>query len=252
MLKNTFYTYLSHRGKSLFVQFLGILLLLWTTLVTLHVWPDPIARALLKMAWGVITIWIFMCGGFMYRFRNKIKNTVQATQIHWQIKFVFLMTLLALLEEAITTLMTNLAPLFGVGIGEAYITASTNFFDVVFFHSVIVFIGPIIFWSLALKKYDFSPFAAFLIFGISGIFAEVTFGGPQHSLEFAFWIFVYGLMMYIPAYSLPPASVRGAKRPRWYHFILMIFLPALFIPLIAWIPHVVDSNHPQPTHFKPL
>jgi hypothetical protein len=38
-------------------------------------------------------------------------------------------TALALMEEAITSSMTNLAPLFGVKIGEAYITASTNYFD---------------------------------------------------------------------------------------------------------------------------
>ena len=36
-----------------------------------------------------------------------------------------------LLEEAITTLMTNCAPFLGVSIGQAYITASANYFDVV-------------------------------------------------------------------------------------------------------------------------
>lgn len=54
----------------------------------------------------------------------------------WKKKFVVFATVLALIEEAITTTMTNLAPLFGVEIGEAYITASTNYVDVVLFHSV--------------------------------------------------------------------------------------------------------------------
>ena len=45
--------------------------------------------------------------------------------------------LLAMLEEVVTTSMTNCAPLFGVKIGEAYITASSNYFDVILRHSVV-------------------------------------------------------------------------------------------------------------------
>ena len=36
--------------------------------------------------------------------------------------------------------MTNCAPLFGVEMGEVYITASGNDMDVVLFHSVVVFV----------------------------------------------------------------------------------------------------------------
>lgn len=241
-----------HNRKRIFIIFLGVWLLLSTLAVTIFLLGNPIGRAVIGMAWGVIIFWIIICGGFMYRFREPIRNTVLKIQFPWQIKFVLFVTILALLEEVVTTTMTNLAPFFGVKIGEAYITASTNFFDVVFFHSVIMFIGPFIFWVLALKRYDFSSFAAFLIFGISGVFAEVSFGGPQHFLEFGFWIFVYGLMIFLPIYSLPPAEERGARPAKFYHYILMIFLPVLFVPLFAWIPRVVDPHHPQPTHFLPL
>ena len=241
-----------HNGKRIFIILFGIWLLLSTFIVTLFLLGNPIARAVIGMGWGVIIFWIMICGGLMYRFRESIRNTVLKIQLPWQIKFVLFVTLLALLEEVVTTTMTNLAPFFGVKIGEAYITASTNFFDVVFFHSVIMFVGPFIFWALALKRYDYSPFATFLIFGISGVFAEVSFGGPQHFLEFGFWIFVYGLMIFLPAYSLPSAEERGARPTRFYHYILMIFLPVLFVPLFAWIPHIIDPHHPQPTHFLPL
>jgi hypothetical protein len=53
---------------------------------------------------------------------------------------VLFCTLLALAEEAVTTTMTNLAPLFGVKMGEVAITASANYIEVVTQHSVIVFV----------------------------------------------------------------------------------------------------------------
>jgi len=41
-------------------------------------------------------------------------------------QFVAFCTLLALAAEAVTTTINNLAPVFGVAVGKAYITASTN------------------------------------------------------------------------------------------------------------------------------
>lgn len=233
------------------IVFLGGLLLFAMFAKTLLFFGNPLLRAAIGMTWGVVVFWIAVCGGIMLRFREQIRNKVLKIRMQWQIKFVLFVTLLALLEEVITTTMTNLAPIFGVKIGEVDFTASTNFFDVVFFHSVIMFVGPFVFWALALKRYDIRPFAAFLIFGISGVFAEVLFGGLPNLLDFEYWIFVYGLMIYLPVYSLPSAEERGARPTRWYHKMLMVFLPALFIPLFAWIPAVVDPGHPQPTHFLP-
>ena len=54
--------------------------------------------------------------------------------------FVGFVITFALIEEGIATAMTNFAPLFGVEMGEVYITASGNDMDVVLFHSVVVFV----------------------------------------------------------------------------------------------------------------
>jgi hypothetical protein len=49
--------------------------------------------------------------------RSTIRNAVNKIRIVWRWKFIFFATALALLEEVITTTMTNLAPLFGVKVG---------------------------------------------------------------------------------------------------------------------------------------
>lgn len=239
-------------GKRIFIILLGVWLLISTFVVTIFISGNRLGRAVIGMGWGVIIFWVLICGGLMYRFREPIRNAVRKIPLPWQAKFLLFVTFLALLEEVVTTTMTNLAPLFGVGIGEAYITASTNFFDVVFFHSVINFIGPFIVWMVLLKRYDFSPFAAFLVWGITGVLAEVWLSGPQQFTSFGFWIFVYGLMMYLPVFSLPPAAERGARPPRWYHYVILLLLPSLFSPLLGWIPIVLYPTHPQPTHFPPI
>lgn len=218
-------------------------------MLTVITFGNPTVRAVIGMGWGVIILWIILCGGLMHLYRDQIRNFVLKININWQLKFVLFVTLLALLEEAITTTMTNLAPIFGVALGQAYITASTNFFDVVIFHSIINFVGPFIFWALALKRYDFSPFSTFIIFGLTGLLAEVSFSGTQSILQFGFWIFIYGLMIYLPTYCLPNTEERGARKPRFYMYAFMIFLPLLFVPLFAWIPKVLDPSHPQPVHF---
>ena len=242
----------TRRLEKNFILLLGIWVLFSTSVVTVVTMGNATARAVIGMAWGLLILWVMVCGGLMYRFREPLRNWMENIRLQWQIKFVILAVALALLEEAIATAMTNLAPLFGVAVGSAYITASTNFFDVIFFHSVINFAGLFVFWALALKWYDLKPFPSFLIFGMTGVFAEASLGGPQAFLEFGFWIFVYGLMLFLPVYTLPPAAERGARPAKFYHYILMIFLPYLFVPLFAWIPKVIDPHHPQPTHFGPI
>lgn len=200
------------------------------------------------MGWGLILLWIVIGGTIMFNFRDKVKAFVSKINLGAGTKFVLFATILALIEEAITTTMTNLAPLFGVKIGQAYITASTNYLDVVGMHSVISFIPGFIVWAWLLKRYNFSPFAVFLLFGISGTLAETSFG-LKHLAEFGLWIFVYGLMVYLPAYSFP--ENRGASPPKLWHYLLAIFLPGLFTPITGWIPFVLDPHHPK-IHFPPL
>ena len=213
---------------------------------------SALAHGIAGMVTGLIILWVFGAGSLMWRLRNPVRDAVRRIPLNWRLKFVLFCILLACAEEAVTVTLTNMAPVFGAKIGEAYITASTNYLDVILFHSVIVFVPLFIALMLILGRYDLSPFAVFLIFGIVGTICEVIYiAGPSVLLGFPMWAFVYGLMAWLPAYSLPPAEQRGARPARWYHAILAV--PAIFIlalPLLRPIIFVITSvlKHPS-THF---
>ena len=212
--------------RRLIIQVLFILDLVHMALLTAFVnspEADASARAIISMAWGLVILWVFVGGVITLRYRENIRRRVQAITLDWRLKFVLFATLLALIEEAITTLMTNLAPLFGVRMGEAFITPSPNYFEVVLFHSVIVFIPMFIGWAWLLGRYDFHPSTVFLLFGLTGTFAEWIAFGVGTPLSLAFWVFIYGLMVYLPAYSVP--SDRKAKTPYLIHYVLAVGLP---------------------------
>jgi hypothetical protein len=179
-----------------------VLLALWQMvvmgLVTISVWSNPVHRAVLGMGWGLQILWVGVCGTGMVVWRDRLNRLVSRVSIPWGLKFVLGCTVLALIEEAITTSLTNSAPWFGVAVGEAYITASANYLDVVLYHSVVVFVPMFIAWAVLLRWWRFSPFAVFLLFGITGTLAETLTFGPQNLANFAFWIFVYGLMVWLP------------------------------------------------------
>ncbi len=236
--------------QRLLVQLLAGWLLLTTTVVTAVTWRSPRAHAVLCMGWGLILLWIGLCGTLMRRFQDPVRNAVLKVRLDWRLTFVLFATSLALLEEVITTTMTNLAPLFGVKIGEAYITASTNYFDVVALHSVVMFVPLFVGWALILSRYDFSPFAVFLLFGLTGTAMETNLG-TKNPLEFGLWIFVYGLMVFLPAYCVP--SDRPARRVLWWHYPLAVFVPFLFIPIVPLplLAGLFFPHHPK-IHFPPL
>jgi hypothetical protein len=206
----------------------------------------PVMRAVVLMGLGLILLWVVAAGGFMWLQRDRIRAAVLSIPIGWKLRFVLFATLLALIEEAITTTMTNLAPFFGVAMGQAYITASTNYLDVVGLHSVIVFVPMFIAWSWLLQRYAFSPSVVFLLFGLTGTLAEASFG-PQHLAEIGLWTFVYGLMVYLPAYSIP--SNRGASKPSLHHYLWAVVLPFLFAMPVAALVGVL---HPIRIHFPPI
>jgi hypothetical protein len=239
------------RAKAVFVVVLGLWLLATTLLVTVAVSRHKNQRAMIEMGWGLIVLWILVGGTLMWRFRDRIRALVLAVPWDWRVKFILFATLLALLEEAITTTMTNLAPLFGVAVGQAYITASANYFDVVALHSVVLFIPLFVAWALFLSRYDFSPFAVFILFGMTGTLAEMSFGGPQHLLEFGLWIFVYGLMVYLPAYSVP--SERTKRKPGWWLYPLAVVVPFAFEVLVptGLVVGLLYPGHPK-IHFPPI
>ena len=240
---------ISTRLKSIFIILLGLYLILSTTLVYFLTRENRIAHVVISMGLGLILLWVILCGSLMYIFRDRVKSLVQGNPIHWQVKFIVFGILMAMLEEAITTTMTNLAPLFGVEVGEAYITASANYFDVILHHSVIVFVPWFIAWAWILKRYDFSPFWVFLLFGLNGLLAESLTFGWQNLSQFALWIFVYGLMIYLPVYTIP--AERGAQHPKLWHVTLAFILPFLIgIPWVI-IVNLIFPNHPA-IHFPPI
>src|SRR5262249_48111561 len=127
----------------------------------------------------------------------------------------------------------------------------TNYFDVIALHSVVVFVPMFVGWAMMLWRYDFSPFGVFLLFGLTGTLAEMSFGGAQQALQFAMWIFVYGLMVYLPSYCVP--RERNARPLRWWHYPLAVIVPFLFLPIVPLplIVGLVAPNHPR-IHFPPI
>ena len=173
-----------------------------------------------------------------------------------------------MIEEAITTLMTNTAPLYGLKIGQAYITAGSNYLDVILLHGVTLFVSFFVGWTVILSWYRFTPFAVFILFGITGTLIETLFGGPLHILEYGMWAFVYGLMIWLPACTVPRMETAEADasrdyppdlpkhRPftsRWYHYPLAVFVPIVFVflfPLLGVIS-LFFPHHPR-FHFPPM
>jgi hypothetical protein len=204
----------------------------------------PNTRAVMLMGSSLVLVWVVLGGSLQRLLRDPARRLLQGVRIDPRIKFVAFATALALAEEAVTTALTNLAPLFGVPYGSAYITASGNYFDVVCLHSVVVFVPMFIGWSLLLQRYDFSPNAVFLLFGLTGLSAEMSFSGMQALPEFGLWIFVYGLMVYLPAQAFPAG--RGARKPPWWMYPAAVFIPVLFAIPVAF---VVGSLHPVRIHF---
>ena len=231
------------------IQFLGILGLVFIALLTIDVRQsgDPASRAINSMTWGLILLWIVLGGLLTLRFRDAIRQRILAINWNWRVKFVLMCVALALVEEAITVTMTNLAPFFGVRAGEAYITASADYLDVVLFHSVIVFVPMFIAWAWLLSRYNFSPNAVFLLFGLTGTLSEMISFGLGNLIMIGFWTYVYGLMVYLPAYSIP--ADRSARPPRFYHYLLALVLPTICSIPVALI---VISIHPVGIHFAPM
>ena len=206
----------------------------------------PRILAMARMVTGLLVVWIWIGGGVMRVYRRSMAAWIQDIPLKWQVKFVLLATFLACVEEAVTVAMTNLAPLFGVRIGAAYITASTNYLDVIAFHSVVVFIPFFIALALLLTRWALSPFAVFLSFGVVGTGAEAVFAGsPVALIGFPLWLFVYGLMVWLPAYCVPENRGARVAGP-----VVLLGLPVLTmvlaLPMIAPVVYViaVGLGHP--------
>jgi len=214
-------------------------------------WPVPVHRAVILMASGLILAWVVIGGFLMLRYRDSVTAWVQASKLDWRLKFILFSTLLAMVEEAVTTGMTNTAPLMGLRIGQAYVTASANYIDVIGLHSVVTFVSLFVGWAVILSQYEFTPFSVFILFGVTGTLAEMIYGGPQHIAEYAMWSYVYGLMVWLPARSVPVN--RNARVPFWWHYPAAVLFPFVFIVLfpLAGVVHLFFPGHPS-NHFPPI
>ncbi|MCX7699619.1 MAG: hypothetical protein N2039_01955 [Gemmataceae bacterium] len=231
------------------VSVLVIWQFLLLTVLSIAGLQDRIARAMAGMAWGLSILWIGGFGLLSIFGRDMVCGFIHRIPLPSGVKFFGLATILALVEEAIATLMTNCAPLFGVEIGEAYITASANYLDVIIFHSVVVFLAQFATWAWLLSRYEFRPFTVFWLFGITGFLNETLFAGPQ-PLALAQWILIYGLMVYLPASCYPNKA--GRRRVRWWHYPVAVILPILAsLPVVALLLGVIAPDHPS-VHFPPM
>lgn len=196
--------------------------------------PNPDNRAIIRMGLALILLWCVLGGTLMAWFRERFVAWATRIPLGWRTRFVLLFIAFALLEEAITTTLTNLAPLFGGVTDAARITASKNYLVVVLQHSVIAFVPMFLAWGWLLSRVDFRPLEVLLLFGLNGTLAETLSFGPQNLIQVGMWVWVYGLMAYLPACTAP--ADRGAAPARWWHWPLAVVLPLVFvIPLVLWL-----------------
>ncbi|KKL92820.1 hypothetical protein LCGC14_1880870 [marine sediment metagenome] len=199
--------------------------------LNIHAAPDK--RAIVAMGVGLIVIWCVLGGVTMRLLRDRFVRWARRLRIGWRLRFVLLCIAMALLEEAVTTSLTNAAPLLGAVSDAARITKSKNYFEVIS-GSVVAFIPWFICWAWMLGRYDFKPLEIMLIAGVTGTLAETITFGPQNLAGIGMWTFVYGLMVYLPAHTVPLG--REVRRARWWHWIVAVLLPLIFIvPFVIYV-----------------
>jgi hypothetical protein len=209
--------------------------------------PDPAdpakfldQRAIIFMGGLLLLIWCLMGGIAQRLVRDRFVRLARRIPLGWPTRFVLLCLVFALLEEAVTTGLTNAAPLLGGVTDAARITASKNYLEVVCLHSVVVFWPSYIAWAVILSLFDFAPVEAMLCYGLTGWLMELWTFGPQNIGMIGMWTFIYGLMVYLPACTVP--SDRKARPARWWTWPLAVvvglfagvpFVPVVFV--IRWL-----------------
>jgi hypothetical protein len=183
-------------------------------------------RALMGMMLGLYLAWIIPASIAQWRLKPVAEKLAERRDGSWRLRFFLLCVAMAMIEEAVTTLMTNAAPLFGVKVGQVYITASSNYWDVVLGHSLIVIVPTFLAWTWLLNRYRFRPVQVLLLYGCTGTLMESFSGGPQ---QIGMWILVYGLMVYLPACTVP--DDRPGRKPLTRHYLAAVFVPFLAMPL---------------------
>jgi hypothetical protein len=195
--------------------------------------PDPDGNAIVAMGLSLIVIWCIGGGTAMYLMRDWFATWARRVNIGWQLRFVLLCVAMALLEEAVTTSLSNAAPWFGAATDAARITVSKNYFEVIA-NSVVTFIPWFLCWAWLLGRYDFKNLEVVLLFGLTGTLAETVSFGWNNLLGVGMWTCVYGLMVFLPVVTVP--RDRNVKPVRWYHCVLAVSLPLVFIfPFVVYV-----------------
>ena len=179
------------------IFFLALCMMLVTGFLTLLVLNDPVKLISVLELWSLIFFWVFLCGSLMYFLRNTFTKYYSRIRLPIWIKFTVFSTTFALIEEAIAVSINN----YFYQSGVHGLTASTNYWEVISKHSIIALLPVFLIFSFYIQKFKPSPYKAFLYFGVIGTLAETTIGGFLSLLQFGMWIFVYGLMIYLPAHQ---------------------------------------------------
>lgn len=212
--------------KRALVAFMLAWACIFNLLLLAAAWHDRVARAIVCMALILLLVWVIGFGLVSWRMGDRLAAWLAERRcIDWRAYFVVLCTLSALLEEAVTTTLSNLAPQLGDPSRKAMITASRNYLEVVALHSVVIFVPMFMAWAWLLMRWDFAPFSVFLLFGVAGTLCESIAFGPQNLMSAGFWILVYGLMVYVPALTVPVRI--HMQTPRAKHYALGLLLPLL-------------------------
>ena len=156
---------------------LVILITTWgvlsTTAVTVFILskdPDSDHSAMIKITIGLILVWCVLGGLVMYRLRDSFVAWASSIPIGVRTWCILLCIAFAVLEEAVTTGLTKMAPLLGGVTDAALITASENYLEVVLKRSVIASVP--MFLDCLLSRHDFRPVEVTLLYGLNRTLAD--------------------------------------------------------------------------------
>lgn len=216
----------------IFIAIVLVIGLAIQTLLVIHIFNQGSIedKAIVTMSSGLLFLWAVMGGTLMLIFKNRIRARFSSSNLY-VIKFFIFSVIMCLIAEIISTSMTNTAYLWGLSPYETYITASPNYIEVITKHSIIVFLPQFVCWGIFLSRYNISAHWAVLIYGITGYLNElIAFGLSSNAMSLPYWILIYGLIIYLPAFCLPRNPQRETK---FYHYMLFIILPILFT--VPWV-----------------
>lgn len=197
-------------------------------------------KAAFIMQLGQFITWSLLIAPFLLpRFLPAILNFFKKRfNLGKKTLFVLLASMAVLIEEAVAILWNNsVSSSFPSLSDNTLLTATTNYFDLIAKHSVIVFIPMVVVWAYLLSRRNYNAGEAFLYFGMGGILAELVYNfNPLPLMAAGLWVFIYGYMVYTPAIIVFGNEEKFSFSFRRAGFaILLSFLAAIPVALIVSI-----------------